>query len=107
MASGPQRSLTAIRTDETLRRVGIPKAAFAFILGVPIGSLKASMAGRINVGGEMEAHYLSIACRCAAYMDAFGPLTFRDWAALKKLIESDRTADEVRAAIMSVFGDCE
>jgi hypothetical protein len=107
MASGPQRSLTAIRTDETLHRAGIPKAAFAFILGVPIGSLKAAMAGRIFVGSELEAHYLSIACRCAAYMDALGVLTFRNWSALKKLIESHRTPDEVRVAITSVFGDCE
>src|SRR5260370_32226432 len=107
MASGPTRSLTATRTHETLLRAGIPKTAFASIIGMPAATWKAAMAGRIHVSGEMEAHYLSIACRCAAYMDALGVLTFRDWSALKELLESDRTPNDVRTAITSIFGDQE
>jgi hypothetical protein len=107
MASGPQRSLTMIRADENLRKAGISKSVFASLLNTPTSTMKSVFAGRVYVGAELESRYLELSARCRDFMSAMYPLTFVDWTKLKELLATDRTPDEVHAAIASVFGDRE
>ncbi len=107
MESGPQISATLCRVKSILREAGLPIAAFAEIVGCPLSSMKAALGGKLYVGAVTEAHYLEISARCRDFMKSLYPLTLADWSGLKRLLASDKSSDEVRAAITSVFGDCE
>lgn len=108
MLSGPQVSTTLNRVKTNLRQAGLPVAAFAEIVGCPLSSLKAALAGRLYIGSEREAAYLTISVRCLNYMMAFRPfLTFREWSGLNRLLDSDLTPEQVASMIESVFGSRE
>ena len=105
--SGPQLSATLCRVKCNLREVGMPVAPFAEIIGSPLSSMKAALAGRLYLGAIQESHYLEISARCRDLLKAIHPLTFRDWSGLKRLLETGKTVDELRAAVTMLFGDSE
>ena len=105
--SGPQISATLCRVKSNLREVNMPAAAFAEIINCPLSSMKAAFTGRLYVGAIQEAHYLEISARCRDLLRAIYPLTFRDWSGLKRLLETGKTVDELRAAVTMLFGDSE
>jgi hypothetical protein len=107
MESGPHVSATMARTMANLREAGVPVAAFASVVGCPLSSMKAALRGNLYVGAITEADYLEVSARCRDFMSALYPLTFVDWAKLKELLASDKSPDEARAAITSVFGNRE
>ncbi len=107
--SGPHISATLCRVKSNLREANppMPTAAFAEIVGYPLSSMKAALTGRLYVGAVQEAHYLEVSARCRDFLKAIYPLTFADWSGLKRLLETDKTPDELRAAITMLFGDSE
>ena len=96
-------SITLTKTRDNIRRAGIPASVLAFLVGVPESSLRAAFAGRYYFGAAPEVDFLSISTRCLEITEALGPLTFRDWSALKQLLESGREPADVKAWVAQMF----
>ena len=98
-------SVTMARTKRHLQLARISYATFAFLTNVPISSMRLALIGQTNFSGPLEAHYSEVASKCRRFVEAIEPLQFRDWGALKKLIEDGREPSEVRAWVEQMFGE--
>jgi len=100
-------SITLNKTRDNIRVAGIPANVLAYLAGLPETSLRAAFAGRYYLGGPHESDLLTISSRALALMQSLGPLGFRDWSALKQLLESGREPADVKAWVAQMFGEHE
>jgi len=98
-------SATMAMTKRNLQLARVSYATFAYLLDVPISSMRLALIGQANFNSQLEAHYSEVASKCRRFVEALEPLQFHDWGALKKLIESGREPSEVRAWVEQMFGE--
>lgn len=98
-------SVTISRAKRDLQLARISYATFAFLVDVPISSMRSVLVGQTNFSGVLEAHYSEVASKCRRFVEAIEPLQFRDWGALKKLIEDGREPADVRTWVTQMFGE--
>ena len=98
-------SATMSRTKRDLQLARISCATFAFLVDVPISSMRLALIGQANFSSPLEAHYSEVASKCRQFVEALEPLQFHDWSSLKKLIEDGREPSEVRAWVEQMFGE--
>ena len=108
--SGPMVSTRMMQVRSNLMKVrhnlrvsGVSTATFAALVGVPVSSMKAMFAGKLRVGSTAELTYLNISQRLVALTQAIAPLAVQDVDALRRLLESNRTPDDLRAWVSKVF----
>lgn len=102
---GPTRSLTAEKINERLHQSGVSKSSFAVVVGVSVSSLKDALSGRTFVGSAVEAGWLSVVARLHEFVNALQPLVLVDGHAMKRLLEGDKSPEEVRAMVETIFGE--
>src|SRR5437899_1565404 len=98
-------SATMSMTRRNLQLARISYATFAFLVDVPISSMRLALIGQSNFNSQLEAHYSEVASKCRRFVEAIQPLQFQDWGALKQLIESGRDPSEVKEWMSQMFGE--
>jgi hypothetical protein len=97
---------TMARIQTNLESAQVSAAILAKLSGVPVSTLKEALADQRYLGAEKEAELLTLAVRVSSLVEAWKPMTFPkgDTESLRVLLESERTAAEIRKAVSTIFG---
>jgi|ERR1700726_650169 hypothetical protein len=100
-------SLTLCRVLTNLDSAKVSASAFAFVANIPTSTLTAAFRGRLTLKSEAEAQLLDLSVRTAEVVEAIRPFIIErgDWTLLKKLVESEKSADVIRQSVYELFNE--
>lgn len=100
-------STTMGRIRSRLDKAGVTAQTFSAIADIPATTFGRALSGMVYLGAEKENRFDLLSARVVEIVEALAPLSIRnaELESLKHLVESKRTADEIRGLVSQMFSE--